>query len=47
MAECGKFVSGGMLSYPCTLESGHEGPCYAVESTRSATLRKKWEQENG
>jgi hypothetical protein len=40
--RCGQYVSGGIASYPCWLESGHEGPCEAVEVQASHRKRQEW-----
>jgi hypothetical protein len=45
---CRKMVSGGMMSYPCSLPLGHDTgddpePCYAVESDRSVRAWRAWE----
>jgi hypothetical protein len=44
MAECGAYIGAGVVSYPCTLEPGHAGPCYAVENAKSVREREAWEE---
>ena len=47
MAECGKYVGQGAVTWPCVVEvvggSPHDGPCMARENIRSVQLRKQWE----
>lgn len=45
MAECGENVGKGMISYPCTLTSAHEGPHKANENDASVRERKLWETD--
>lgn len=50
MAECGQMVSGGVTSFPCTVqvpnEGGpHPGPHAAVEVPRSTRARETWEKQ--
>lgn len=44
MAECGKRVGGGLVTFSCTVEGeNHDGPCMAVENDRSVADRRRWE----
>lgn len=43
MAECGAHVGRGLITYPCSLEKGHDGPCYAMENALSVRQRRVWE----
>lgn len=45
MAECGKYLGKGATSWPCPLESGHEGPCATIELPRTMRERERWEAE--
>lgn len=45
MAECGEYVGGGTITFPCSLDKDHKGPHYASEVPRSATQRRRWVQE--
>lgn len=41
--RCGQYVEGGgITSYPCMLESGHQGPCVAIELPVSTNRRNVW-----
>ena len=42
---CGKIVEGNAVSYMCTIEAGHDGPCAAIENQRSMRERTAWEAE--
>lgn len=44
MGECGTYIGQSAVSYPCTLERGHAGPCYAVENAKSVRERSAWEE---
>jgi len=45
MAECGVRVGKGLVTYPCELDAGHEGPHYARENDLSKRQRKQWEKD--
>lgn len=42
MAECGARVGGGTITFPCSLDKEHDGPCLAVENARSVSQRSRW-----
>lgn len=45
MATCNKPQGGGVLSFLCELEAGHDGPCMAQGNDRSIRARRAWEAE--
>lgn len=44
--ECAAHVGKSFVTYPCSLEKGHEGPCMALENTPSVRQRRAWEEEH-
>lgn len=42
MAECGQRVGTGVVTFPCTIEAAHEGPCMAQEIPRTVRARDRW-----
>lgn len=44
--RCREMVDGGVMSYPCMLPLGHDGPHEAVEVPASSRRRNHWIQEN-
>lgn len=45
MAECGKRVGKGLVTFPCEIDRDHDGPCMARENQPSVRQRKAWEAE--
>lgn len=46
MGECGKYIDGPRsVSYPCSEDKDHVGPCAAVELPRSREARERWLQQ--
>jgi hypothetical protein len=45
LMECGAHVGKGLITYPCHLDSGHEGPHVALENTPSVRQRRMWEDD--
>lgn len=45
MTECGSRVGKGLVTYPCELDRGHDGPCMARENQVSQRQRKAWEAQ--
>lgn len=42
MTFCNEYVDGGIMSWPCRLNPGHEGPHEAVEVPASGRRRQLW-----
>lgn len=44
MPECGEHVGKGTVTYPCSLDRGHDGPHMAREIPRSVREHETWRQ---
>lgn len=42
MTYCNEYVDGGIMSWPCRLQAGHDGPHEAVEVPASGRRRQLW-----
>lgn len=45
--RCKEMVDGGLLSWPCMLPMGHDGPHQAVEAPASIRRRDAWLESQG